>query len=198
DQELQRRQQLTAPVPQIEQRSGRRRRSTPDATGSEDGLGGPAAPLELSATRALIPASHEQLPDLPASGLRAVVVAMKPQIAGRIRRNILALLELGFEVTVVNSTPRADFFQGLEHPRLSADFIEVRSLAVRYQARMTRKKNERQAKWDREKKERAQRARVPARDAPEWMTSDVIPGTEFLYRGWTSESGREMRQRLDQ
>lgn len=98
---------------------------------------------------------------------------MKPQIAGRIRRNILTLLELGFEVTVVNSTPRDDFFQGLQHPLLSADFVEVRSLAVRYQARMTRKKNERQAKWDLEKKERAQKAREPVRDAPVWMKLDA-------------------------
>src|SRR5699024_7828797 len=174
------------------------RRSTAGHPSAEDGSRRWADAPELSTSRAIVPTSSGQTPDLPGSGLRAVVVAMKPQIAGRIRRNILTLLELGFEVTVVNSTPRSDFFQGLEHPKLSADFIEVRSLAVRYQARMTRKKNERQAKWDREKKERAQRARVPARDAPEWMTSDVIPGTEFLYRGWTSESGREMRQRLDQ
>ncbi|MGM1028347.1 MAG: glycosyltransferase [Actinomycetota bacterium] len=121
---------------------------------------------------------------------------MKPQIAGRIRRNILTLLELGFEVTVVNSTPRADFFQGLEHPLLSADFVEVRSLAVRYQARMTRKKNERQAKWDLEKKERAQKARGPVRDAPEWMKGD-LPGVEILHRAWTSENGRETKRKLD-
>lgn len=197
DEELQWRQQLTAPVPQIEQRStGRRRRSTADTASSEDGPGRNVAGLALSPTRDIVPAPPGQLPELPGTGLRAVVVAMKPQIAGRIRRNILTLLELGFEVIVVNSTPRADFFQGLEHPRLSADFIEVRSLAVRYQARMTRKKNERQAKWDQEKKERAQRAREPVQDAPEWMKND-LPGTEILYRGWVSENGREMRQKLD-
>lgn len=127
---------------------------------------------------------------------RAVVVAMKPQIAGRIRRNIMTLLELGFEVTVVNSRPRADFFQGLDHPRLSADFIDVRSLAVRYQARMTRKKNERVAKWDQEKKDRALKAAEPARDAPDWMTNG-LPGTGALYRGWTSESGQDARKRFE-
>lgn len=128
---------------------------------------------------------------------RAVVVAMKPQIAGRIRRNIMTLLELGFEVTVVNSTPRADFFQGLDHPNLVADFVDVRSLAVLYQARMTRKKNERAAKWDQEKKNRAVKAAEPERDAPEWM-SNGVPGTEVLYRGWTSESGQDARKRLEE
>lgn len=121
---------------------------------------------------------------------------MKPQIAGRIRRNILTLLDLGFEVTVVNSTPRADFFQGLEHPLLRADFVEVRSLAVRYQARMTRKKNERQAKWDLEKAERARKARGPVRDSPEWLKGD-LPGAESIHRAWTSANGRALRKKLD-
>lgn len=120
---------------------------------------------------------------------------MKPQIAGRIRRDILTLLELGFEVTVVNSTTRADFFQGLEHPLLRADFVDVRSLAVRFQARMTRKKNERQAKWDLEKEERAQKSREPARDAPAWMGE--LPGAEIVRRAWTSANGRKTRQKLE-
>lgn len=121
---------------------------------------------------------------------------MKPQIAGRIRRNIITLLELGYEVTVVNSNTRADFFQGLEHPLLRADFVEVRSLAVRYQARMTRKKNERQAKWDLEKQERAQRAREPVRDAPEWMKGE-LPGAGIIHRACTSAKGRAIRKKLD-
>jgi len=196
--ELQRSEQFTAPAPQIEQRprAPRRQHSTAGPPSAEDGSRRCADASELSTSRAIVPTSSGQTPDLPGSGLRAVVVAMKPQIAGRIRRNILTLLELGFEVTVVNSTPRADFFQGLEHPLLSADFIEVRSLAVRYQARMTRKKHERQAKWDREKKERARKAREPVQDAPEWMKGD-LPGAGTLFRGWTSESGRDVRQRID-
>ncbi|WP_188716130.1 glycosyltransferase [Agrococcus terreus] len=121
---------------------------------------------------------------------------MKPQIAGRIRRNILTLLELGFEVTVVNSTPRPDFFQGLEHPRLSADFVEVRSLAVRYQARMTRKKDERQARWEREKERRAQSLRAPAPDAPGWMKGE-LPCAETIYRAWTSKRVRQVRKEFD-
>jgi len=196
--ELQRNEQLTAPVPQIEQRprAPRRQHSTAGSTPSEDGSPRSAEESELSTSHAVITTSSDRAPDLPGSGLRAVVVAMKPQIAGRIRRNILTLLELGFEVTVVNSTPRADFFQGLEHPLLNADFIEVRSLAVRYQARMTRKKHERQAKWDQEKKERARNAREPVQDAPGWMKRD-LPGAEILVRGWTSQSGRETRRKLD-
>ncbi|MFC7465635.1 glycosyltransferase [Brachybacterium sp. GCM10030252] len=126
---------------------------------------------------------------------RVVVVAMKPQIAGRIRRNILTLLELGAQVTVVNTTPRDDFFQGIDHPNLSADFVEVRSLAVRYQARMTRQKNKRQAKWDQVKQDRAEKARQPVKDAPEWMTGN-LPGVAMIHRGWTAPSTREARQRI--
>lgn len=125
---------------------------------------------------------------------RVVVVAMKPQIAGRIRRNIQTLLDMGAEVIVVNSTPRDDFFQGLSHPRLSADFIDVKSLAVRYQARMTRKKNERQAAWDRQKLDRAQKVLRPAAETPEWMTGS-IPGSELVRRAWISAEGRDLRNR---
>lgn len=121
---------------------------------------------------------------------------MKPQIAGRIRRNIQTFLDLGASVTVVNTVPRVDFFQGLEHPRLAADFVEVSSLAVRYQARMTRQKNERQARWDREKLEKAEKAKLPKKVAPDWMMREGrIP--ETLLRAWTSPKGRETRQRAD-
>src|SRR5699024_2494129 len=133
----------------------------------------------------------------PGNGRRAVVVAMKPQIAGRIRRHIITLLDLGCEVTVVDSTPRADVFQCVEHPQLSADAVDVRSMAVRYQARMTRKKNERQVKWDKEKKERAKASAEPVREAPEWMLQG-LPGTQLLLRGWTSERGRSARESLDE
>lgn len=191
--------QVTAPAPVIEQSEGHERRRVSD-TGTSESEGGPrpdSRAMVTSGAHDVVPVANPAGPALPGSGKRAVVVAMKPQIAGRIRRNIMTLLELGFEVTVVNSTPRADFFQGLTHPRLSADFIEVRSLAVRYQARMTRKKNERKALWDEQKKERALKAREPVRDAPEWMTSE-IPGTQLLYRGWTSDGGREARRKLDE
>lgn len=190
-------EQRTAAVPLIERspRSARAHKAEAGTAPSEDG---PAhrAPVPDTASPRLVPPSSSAAAHLPGLGRRAVVVAMKPQIAGRIRRNILTLLELGFEVTVVNSTPRADFFQGLEHPRLSADFVEVRSLAVRYQARMTRKKNERQAKWDLEKRQRARKAREPIPDAPQWMKSD-LPGADILYRAWTSEHGRHAIQTLD-
>lgn len=121
---------------------------------------------------------------------------MKPQIAGRIRRNIQTFLEFGARVTVVNTVPRVDFFQGLEHPLLSADFVEVASLAVRYQARMTRQKNERQARWDREKLEKAEKAKLPKKVAPDWMTREGrVP--EAMLQAWTSPRGRETRRRAD-
>ncbi|MFC7375100.1 glycosyltransferase [Brachybacterium sp. GCM10030268] len=129
---------------------------------------------------------------------RVVVVAMKPQIAGRIRRNIQTLLELGAQVVVVNTTPRDDFFQGLSSPRLSSDFVDVRSLAVRYQSRMTRKKNERQAKWDLQKKGHTGAAKSPVNRVPEWTSTD-LPGMDLMVRGLTApraqEALREVRQR---
>lgn len=134
-------------------------------------------------------------PEEAQATFRVVVVAMKPQIAGRIRRNIQTLLEMGAEVIVVNSTPRDDFFQGLEHPRLSADFVDVRSLAVQYQSRMTRKKNERQASWDQQKLQQSKKALNPVPEAPEWM-SRQIPGAGLVRHAWVSPAGRELRNRF--
>lgn len=196
--ELQRRRSLASPVALTGShgRSAAPRSSETGTAPSEDGQGG-TQEVMLRTDQDAVSRTSPPTRDQPGNGRRAVVVAMKPQIAGRIRRNIMTLLELGFEVTVVNSTPRADFFQGLEHPRLSTDFIDVRSMAVRYQARMTRKKNERQVRWDQEKKDRALVAKEPVRDAPEWMEQD-LPGMQLLRRGWTSESGHSLRQRLDE
>lgn len=183
--------------------SGRRARSSSQRSAGEHGSaaddhhGGPIGGVVLRAPRDIVNIPASPSADPAANGMRAVVVAMKPQIAGRIRRNIITLLELGFEVTVVNTTPRVDFFQGLEHPRLNADFVDVRSMAVRYQSRMTRKKNERQVRWDQEKKERALASREPVQEAPEWLTQG-LPGTQLLQRGWTSERGRTARQAMDQ
>src|SRR5699024_4124711 len=148
--EANRRRSLAAPVALIaaQSRSAVSRSSRADAEPAEEGQAGSVQNAVPGAAQEVVTSPAALTADRPGNGRRAVVVAMKPQIAGRIRRNIITLLDLGFEVTVVNSTPRADFFQGLEHPRLSADFVDVRSLAVQYQARMTRKKNERQVKWE--------------------------------------------------
>lgn len=177
-------------------RVGSQRRAEP----SESGPRGDLRTAEIGRAQISAPPDLAPSSQRPGTGRRAVVVAMKPQIAGRIRRNIITLLELGFEVTVVNSAPRADFFQGLAHPLLSADFIEVRSLAVRYQARMTRKKNERQARWDEQKRlertRRAAGAAAPSRKAPTWMTAD-LPGTDLALRLWTSAGARDVRERLE-
>lgn len=62
----------------------------------------------------------------------AVVVAMKPQLRGRIRRNVETLLDLGMEVVVVTVRTRKELFVGLEHPHLSAHLLEARSAYTRF------------------------------------------------------------------
>lgn len=176
---------------------GRRRSVSAGTESTDDGKDDPARDGAVQAPRGMVSIPSTGHEDPQSNGLRAVVVAMKPQIAGRIRRNIITLLDLGYEVTVVNTTPRVDFFQGLEHPRLSADFVDVRSLAVRYQARMTRQKNERQVAWDQQKRDRERAASEPVPEVPEWM-SQGLPGMQLLRRGWTSERGREARQALEE
>src|SRR5690606_20384722 len=53
----------------------------------------------------------------------AVVVAMKPQLRGRVRRNVETLLEMGFSVVVISVVTRKEFFVGLTSPRLEAHFL---------------------------------------------------------------------------
>lgn len=66
-----------------------------------------------------------------AGTVRVVYFAMKPQLRGRIRRNVQTLLELGADVTVLTVASNKDFFVGLEHPRLRAEFLGARSAYVR-------------------------------------------------------------------
>lgn len=124
--------------------------------------------------------------------LRIVVVAMKPMLRGRIRRNIMTFLELGAEVTVVNTPPRDDFFQGLESPRLHTRFVEARSAAVRYQAWMSRQNVLRKEKWARQREDARARAKLPVPVAPEWMQADNQLAA-LAYRGWTSPPSRRVR-----
>lgn len=129
----------------------------------------------------------------PLAGMKVAVVAMKPQIAGRIRRNIMTLLDMGAQVVVINSQPRDDFFQGLEHSRLSSDFVEVRSLAVRYQARMTRQKNERQLQWDLDKRKKAEATKIPIPETPSWMDRKGRVAA-FARGAWASPRRRRTRR----
>ncbi|WP_299520999.1 glycosyltransferase [uncultured Serinicoccus sp.] len=124
--------------------------------------------------------------------LRIVVVAMKPMLRGRIRRNITTFLELGAEVTVVNTPPRGDFLQGLDSPRLHTRFVEARSAAVRYQAWMSRQNVLRKAKWAREREDARVRAKRPVPVAPPWMQAHN-PVASLVLRGWTSAPGRRAR-----
>lgn len=56
---------------------------------------------------------------------------MKAQARGRIRRNLQTLLDLGADVTVLTVPSRQDFFVGLQHPRLRAEFLPARSIYMR-------------------------------------------------------------------
>lgn len=121
---------------------------------------------------------------------------MKPMLRGRIRRNIMTFLELGAEVTVVNTPPRDDFFQGLESPRLHTRFVEARSAAVRYQAWMSRQNVLRKEKWERQREEVRARARLSEPAAPKWMqTGNQLAA--LASRWWTSTPGRRMRAVLN-
>lgn len=82
-----------------------------------------ASPASVDHEAELAPAS--------ASAVRVVYVAMKPQLRGRIRRNVQTLLELGADVTVLTVASNKEFFVGLDHVRLRAEFLEARSLYVR-------------------------------------------------------------------
>lgn len=70
---------------------------------------------------------------------RVVYVTMKPQLRGRIRRNVSTLLELGADVTVLTVASNKDFFVGLEHARLRAEYLPARSLYVRFAEHTSRR-----------------------------------------------------------
>ena len=118
---------------------------------------------------------------VPAQKNRVVVVAMKPQIRGRIRRNIITFLDIGAEVVIVNSRPRDDFLVGLEHPDLHVEFLDPKSLSVRYTNWVTEQNRKRRARWDAEKAGQTQRGSQPT--SPERSprpTSPVLRPIERL------------------
>jgi glycosyltransferase involved in cell wall biosynthesis len=65
----------------------------------------------------------------------AVVIAMKPQLRGRIRRNVETLLEMNVRVLVLSVVSRKDFFVGLEHPDLAVEHVTTTSRYARHLAR---------------------------------------------------------------
>ena len=99
---------------------------------------------------------------VPAHKKRVVIVAMKPQIRGRIRRNVMTFLDLGAEVIIVNSRPRDDFLVGLEHPDLHVEFLDPKSLSVRYTNWVTEQNRKRRARWDATKGAQAQGSSLSA------------------------------------
>ena len=122
--------------------------------------------------------------------LRIAVVAMKPQIRGRIRRNIVTFLDMGAEVTVVNTPPRDDFFVGLSSPRLRAEFVDVRSAAVRYQAWMTRQNALRKEKWARERREKSAERTRPE---PQWTPTGSSRVATVIHSGRSSKRAQHLR-----
>lgn len=85
-----------------------------------------SAPEVIAPAEVIVPASPAR------ATTRVVYMAMKPQLRGRIRRNVTTLLELGADVTILTVASNKDFFVGLEHPRLRAEFLEARSLYIRW------------------------------------------------------------------
>src|SRR5665648_497707 len=69
---------------------------------------------------------------VPSRARLAVVVAMKPQLRGRIRRNVETLLELGLQVVVVSAATNMEFFVGLSSPLLSARLLQIKTVYGRY------------------------------------------------------------------
>lgn len=73
---------------------------------------------------------------------RVVVIAMKTQLRGRIRRSVTTLLEQGAEVTVLGLKSDKDFTVGLDHPRLTVELLDPSSVylwLVRWQQRAAAK-----------------------------------------------------------
>lgn len=61
---------------------------------------------------------------------RVVVIAMKTQLRGRIRRSVTTLLEQGAEVTVLGLKSDKDFTVGLDHPRLTVELLDPSSVYI--------------------------------------------------------------------
>jgi glycosyltransferase involved in cell wall biosynthesis len=61
-------------------------------------------------------------------GQRVVVIAMKTQLRGRIRRSVTTLLAEGAVVTVLGLRSDKDFTVGLVHPNLSVELLDPSSL----------------------------------------------------------------------
>lgn len=59
---------------------------------------------------------------------RIVVLTMKSQLRGRIRREVVTLLDRGYDVLIVGLQAKVDFLQGLDHPRLEVQLLKPESV----------------------------------------------------------------------
>lgn len=154
---------------------------------------------------------------VPGHKKRIVVVAMKPQIRGRIRRNITTFLDMGAEVVIVNSRPREDFLVGLKHPDLHVEFLDPKSLSVRYTNWVTEGNRKRRERWNTEKAAKSQRTtQRTSAEPPPLSTSPALRPVvrvvtsrlavrrgRFLLRNWRRthrwciRQGRALRKQRD-
>lgn len=121
---------------------------------------------------------------------RVVYVTMKPQLRGRIRRNVVTLLELGADVTVLTVASNKDFFVGLEHPRLRAEYLPARSLYVRFGEHTSRRAQE---QADRRRARYAEPKRSGSNSAPNKLLYPLIGFLWMVARGWLGLSRRLLR-----
>lgn len=112
----------------------------------------------------------------------AVVVAMKPQLRGRIRRNVETLLELGMRVVVVTVDTPKDFYVGLASPRLTGEFLTVRTWYARFVTWRRRDTARRQrtaaARLDRARRKHLRRA-LRLRRSPRAMVNALLAQPRF-------------------
>jgi len=110
--------------------------------------------------------------------VRVVYVAMKPQLRGRIRRNVATLLELGADVTVLTVRTEKDFHVGLHSDHLRTEYFEARSLYVRV-SQAASQRSKRQADLRRTRAQARRDGTAPARHwllAPLYLLGAVLMG----------------------
>lgn len=59
---------------------------------------------------------------------RVSMVTGKSQLRGRVRREVMTLLEEGHEVLIIGLASKEDFLQGLDHPNLKPVLLQPDSV----------------------------------------------------------------------
>ncbi len=83
----------------------------------------------MDSTTSATPApGHAPAPGREDRPPRIVVLTMKSQLRGRIRREVVTLLDRGYDVLIVGLQAKVDFLQGLDHPRLEVRLLKPESV----------------------------------------------------------------------